>query len=277
MYKASDRVFIVVYRAKTHSCVFTAFTYAAVADPTKLFFGSLDLHLDTSRQRMEHIKVGIVDIRCEMDATMVHALSGWIVLDRLALITGWFGKGNCSMVEQLAIKSRASGGKPLYQEVMMHGHDRSRGQSVAVPSFFILFGEYRRMRWAPPSTVPSQFQVGQDIEKEMVRCRVMPSWHRHDTTQRLRLADDPSLIVPPHFSDDLSPFVPNLGSVVMKAIAFEKVAGHSFQTTVWLGTSTPSRSSQLKCQLRRSQGKGKGKGSKGKHTGKGKGKVSGKF
>ena len=188
-----------------------------------------------------------------MDATMAHALAGWIVIDKLAVVTGWFGKGNCSMVEQLAIKSRASGEKPLYQEVMMHGHDRSRGQSVAVPSFFMLFGEYRKMRWAPPSTVPSQFQVGQDIEDDMVQCSVMPSWYY--TTQRLRLAFDPS------------PFVPNLGNVAMKPVDFDKVAGHSFQTSVWFGTSTPSKASQVNCYIRM-----RGKGSKGKRTGKGKSK-----
>ena len=108
MHKASDRVFIVVHRAKIQSCVFTAWRYAAVADPTQFLLGSLELHLDTTRQRMKHIKVGIVDIRCLMDEGIVHALSEWIVTDRLALITGWFGKDNSEMVKQLARTSGAS-------------------------------------------------------------------------------------------------------------------------------------------------------------------------
>ena len=55
VYKANDRVFLVIHRAKVHSCVWTQFTYAAVADRTQLFFGTLDLILDTSRQRFQQL------------------------------------------------------------------------------------------------------------------------------------------------------------------------------------------------------------------------------
>ena len=91
VYKAG-RVLIVVHRAKIDMCVYTAWNCTAVADSTQVQMGSLDLHLNTARQRVPHIKVGILDIRCAMDDSIVGALAEWIVCDSVALIKGWFGK-----------------------------------------------------------------------------------------------------------------------------------------------------------------------------------------
>ena len=91
VYRFSERVFLVVHRAKVTSCVRTAWTCPAVADSTQVKFGSVTLILDASRQRMERFKVGILDIRCPMDECIVRALAEWIARDKLALITGWFG------------------------------------------------------------------------------------------------------------------------------------------------------------------------------------------
>ncbi len=98
-----------------------------------------------------------------------------------------------------------------------------------------------------PTPVPEHFVVGSDIEADMEPPHLLPSWD---------------------YNEQGSPFVPNLGKVSMKHVAFEKVAAHSFQTSLWLGNSIPSKSSQLK-QFNRSRGKGskgkqKGEGSKGK-------------
>ena len=163
--------------------------------------------------------------------------------DRLALITGWFGMDNSEMVQQLARSSGASWERPLYQEVE-YAADRSRGQSsLTLPSYFIIFGSYRAIRWPNlPSTVPIRFEVGWDILDEMVPCSFMPSWA---------------------YTTEASPFVPHLGKVQMKHVNFERVAAHSFQISLWFGTSTPSKSSQAKCSFRSrgkdSKGKGKGK------------------
>ena len=51
----------------------------------------------------------------------------------------------------------------------------------------------------------------------------------------------------------------------MKHVNSERVAAPSFQISLWFGTSTPSKSSQVKCYNR-----SRGKGSKRKGTGKGK-------
>ena len=48
-----------------------------------------------------------------------------------------------------------------------------------------------------------------------------------------------------------------------------------FQTCVWIGTATPSRSSQNRQAIMKGKGKGKGTG-KGKGKGKGKGEGKGK-
>ena len=201
--------------------------------------GSLDLHLNTARQRVPHIKVGIMDIRCAMDDSIVGALAEWIVCDRVALITGWFGNGNSDMVEKLAFKSGACWKTSLYQEVEF-AEDRSRGTSrsrggrfCTRPSYFIIFGSFRAIRWPPePTVVPHDFDFGSDLEADMEPSHLIPVWENNE--------------------EGLA-FVSHLGNVAMKRVGVSKASPRSSQSSLWLGTATPSKNSQHKF-LARSRG-----------------------
>ena len=73
-------------------CVYAAWNRTAVADSTQVPTSSLDLRLNAARQRVPHIKVGILDIRCAMDDSIFGALAEWTVCDSVALITGWLDR-----------------------------------------------------------------------------------------------------------------------------------------------------------------------------------------
>ena len=106
VYWIEDRVFLVVHRAKVQLCVYTQWaTPTAVAG---LKFGVVDVHLDTTRQRLSIFKLGIVYISCAMDEAVVKALAGMCVCGRVAMVTGWFGKGNRERVAALAQLSGAT-------------------------------------------------------------------------------------------------------------------------------------------------------------------------
>ncbi len=76
--------------------MYSACTSTATAATTQAHFSSLaTVHIDATRQRMPLIKVGIVGIRCPIGDGSIRALAAWIACGRLALLTGWFGKGQC--------------------------------------------------------------------------------------------------------------------------------------------------------------------------------------
>ena len=258
-YWIEDRVFLVVHRAKVRMCVYTRWaTTTAVAG---LDFGVVDVHLDTTRQRLPGFKLGIVYIGCAMDETVVEALAGMCVCGRVAMVTGWFGKGNRERVAALAQLSGATWKTPLYQAVRVQPTAVAGGrvQPTAVaggrvllhPSYFIIFGRYKIVKWpTEPTALPQEFPMS-DLQAEMELASDHPTWPLYERG---------------------SPFVHNFGPVVMKPLDFSKVPGNCFQTNVWFGTAVPSQKSQLKA-IDKSKAKGKGKfwgkrGSKAKGKGK---------
>ena len=121
---------------------------------------------------------------------------------------------------------------------------RSLGESFVHPSFWLFFGYYRQI--TVPATVTEisdTLWLGLDIWEDMLRLEDMPQWERNDVG---------------------SAFVANVGHIKMKPPDWNRWFNGCFQTCLWLGTATPSRSSQMK-----DRGKGKGK-PKGKCKGKGK-------
>ena len=88
-------------------------------------FGTLHLRLDQTRQRLEEVRVGIVDMRAYRSARECeekqNALVQWIVTDRLAVLTGHFGQ-NKQLVSDLAVKARAIHYEPLAQ--IVNGQER---------------------------------------------------------------------------------------------------------------------------------------------------------
>ena len=150
MYMAGRRVLILVHRAKTEACMYTAWTSTAVAVSRLVHFGSLGIHLDTTRQIMLHVKAGSVDIWCPADDGIARALAEWIVCDRVALITGWLGKGNDEMVTKLARSSGASWSVPMCQEVVLHKSAAvADGASLAQPQLL------HHLRHLPGHTIAS--------------------------------------------------------------------------------------------------------------------------
>ena len=77
-------------------------------------------------QRLESIKVGIVDIKGVTHDADVDALVEWIVTDRLAIVTGNFGPMHHTDVSQVAQRAGAIFSTILYQEVHWYS-TRSRG------------------------------------------------------------------------------------------------------------------------------------------------------
>ena len=251
--KVHERCFVFAHRAKVPSVTYTEWNGSpAVAEDEQLRFGSLVIYLDTARQRAKSIRLGVVDLRCQMTDAMVGALADWIVADRVAVVTGWFGYGNGQKVAELAEKSGATWKTPLFQEVRLLNNQANLrnpavannmalhaavadGLGIALPNYFIIFGRFSAITWpSVPTEVPEGFRLGVDLIKDMEVSSDMPCWA---------------------YNERGSPFVSHLGKAAMKPVDFRRVAHYSFQTSVWFGASTPSQRN-----LHRSRGKGKSKG-----------------
>ena len=233
--RVTEKVFAVLHRAKVHSCTFS--TWSIREDGQGIGFGTLTLHMDTSRQRLEDFKIGVLDAGGVLCSPHVAALAEWVVQDRLAALTGFFGNQK-HLISRLAEWSGAVLSTPMYQDVSSWD-DRSRGwRSLVHPSYFLLFGFYRAIRWpSEPAVLPEDFPLGDDIWHGMIPVERVPWWD---------------------LNEEGSVFVPNHGNVKMKPVDWERWCPHTFQTCVWLGTATPSKSSQRK------RGTGKGKGARGR-------------
>ena len=253
--KQQHSVYAALHRAKVTSARFQEKQIRSRGEEG-IQFGTLHLTMDDSRQRMAEVRLGILDVRREVNSADVAALSNWIVLDRLSLLTGNFGsaKNTCAWVSALAHRSGATSNMPLYQSVRCPHH-----QDVWLhPTFFILYACYRRIVIKPPEVadIPDDLQLGDDLWTGMLPLRKVPTWS---------------------LNEQGSAFAGFIGSIHMKPPDWKRWFHHCFQTILWLGTSTPSYCSQLKrnvLDVDRSRGKGEGKGgksAKGKGKGKGKG------
>jgi hypothetical protein len=204
---------------------------------------AITLHLGMSnmRQRLEQINIGFLTVKGSVSEDEHQALVQWLVVSRIAILTGFFGD-NKGFVETLAMDAAAIGYTPFYQDLWCK-NNRSRGwEFLTHPSYFLLFGLYRAMRWPVSTpTLPDDFELGEDIRNDMIPIRHSPGW--------------------PH-NDEGSTSVPNLGNIKMKEVDWNRWCPHTFQTCLWLGTATPSKKSQEKSKLR-----SRGKGSKHNRTG----------
>ena len=211
---------------------------------------AIRLHVTMSekRQRLEQINIGFLTVQGSVSEAENQALVQWLVVSRIAILTGFFGD-NKGLVETLAIKAAAIGYTPFYQDLWCQ-NNRSRGwECLTHPSYFLLFGLYRAMRWpASTPTLPDDFELGEDIRNDMILIRHSPEWPRNDQG---------------------STSVPKLGNIKMKEVDWNKWCPQTFQTCLWLGTATPSKKSQEKSKLR-SRGKGSKHNSTGKARGSGK-------
>ena len=62
IYQTGNRALIAVRRAKIRTVVYTVWKRPAVTDSTQVQFGLVSLRLDTTRQRIKPLKIGLVDI-----------------------------------------------------------------------------------------------------------------------------------------------------------------------------------------------------------------------
>ena len=197
-----------------------------------IFFGTLTVDMDETRQRIPRVKVGLLELWREPTEADLQALTAWVVMDRIDMLTGYFASFGAA-VSKLAEATRAISWTPMYQAVKFDG------RTWVHPSFWLFFGYYRRI--AVPDKIPSKWpglEFGRCIMRGVVEMKDVPTWPRNDIG---------------------SAFLQNVGTIKMKTVDWNRWFDGCFQTCVWLGTSTPSKASQAKWERAASQGKGKGK------------------
>jgi hypothetical protein len=275
--RLSERTFVAVNRAKVKGCTRKARKNISVetGDAEMMEFSSLLLSLDTERQRCKSITIGVVDLNeawqkgSSWTDQEADRLAEWIIVDRVAILTGRFGS-NTNMVSRIGEKAGAICMQPCYCSVRMTAvADSYQSRYRSHPSYFMLFGFFNSIAvHHEPSEVPSYFQVGDDIAREMIRVADMPRWR---------------------YNERGSALVPHLKKIRMKAVNWSHWIDNVYETFLHLGTSTQGRGSIWKPPHKgKDKGKGKGKGKdkghpelnstycKGKDKGKGKGKDKGR-
>ena len=154
-------------------------------------------------------------------------------------MTGWWGCDNEDQVGQLAERCESTWGAPLYNDIrFLQPHAAVAEEPTwTTCTYFLLFGKCFSVTWPEqPSDVPHDFSLGDDIRRALRPVANMPRWQRGKARSGAQ----------------------NLGKVKMKQVAWQKGCEYCFQTSLWLGESVPSVSSQCKT-VRRAKGKGKGK------------------
>ena len=186
------------------------------------------------------MSIAYVRVSPKVPDKVLPALQQYIVVNRLATITGVFQNTSPAFTNALG-SAGAVGMMPSYQALP---YPQSRGMDAlpAVagnrthPTYFVFFGAYTEMSWPrAPRMLPAEFVLA-DIEEEMIPVCELPEW--------------------PH-NDIGSAYVQHLGKIKMKHPDFNKWCQGTFETTLWIGQATPSKSSQFK---RKGKGKGKRKG-----------------
>ena len=122
VHRLTPKMFVALHRAKVTGSRFHTWSirnHSAVAGnddgiAEDVAFGSLELQLDTSRQRLPCFKLGILDARHVGSTKEVAALAEWVVVDRLAMLTGFFSPHQ-ELMRELATMSGAIFRMPVYQ------------------------------------------------------------------------------------------------------------------------------------------------------------------
>ncbi len=244
VYRLSDTVFVALHKAKVHCAVQVVWSARSRGKAEKkLRFCSLHLTLNDTRQAKKEMTLGIIDVKDVLSAADVDAVVSWVVMDRIAILTGHFGTDKW-MIERIAKEANAIHDEVLAQWITFPS--RSRGKaSWTHPTYFMCFGFHREVRMPEPQELPPDWEIGSDLYREMIECGDVPEWTANDMG---------------------SAYVPQLGLIKMKQINFERWCPFVLQTCLWVGTSTPS----LKCQAAQiARSGGKSGQHKGHHKGQG--------
>ena len=252
--RLSPTMFIALHKAKCKTAIFTAFHPRSRGHDGGVHFGTLKLTLEVDKQRMDGVKVGIVDVRAEVTPDDVHAVVAWAVLGRHDMMTGFFGNytNTPAFVTELATRSNAISFTPMYQSI------RGPHGALVHPTWWIFYAYYKKIQTPefPAEVSENTLNLGQDIWDDMLPWDTTPVWALN------------------HWG---SPWIRHIGTIKMKKPDWSKWFDGCFQTVMWLGTATPSHRSQAKQAERAKRSgarNGKGKG-KGKGEGEGKGKCNG--
>ena len=113
-----DSVWMVVNRAKVRSCHFAEGYYRSCGKSCPLFFGELKLVMKTTRQRMEHITIGVISIQGKVSGHERRMLAHWIVENRIAILGGFWGTNTAGFVKELAVEAGAVNNGPCSQQLL---------------------------------------------------------------------------------------------------------------------------------------------------------------
>ena len=128
-------------------------------------------------------------------------------------------------MRELAIEAGAVGNGQCSQQLLIHNTRSRELEPRTHPSYMLMLVPYRQISWHHPAVGEKYFDMGRDVEAELIPVKEVPVWP---------------------LNEEGSANVPNLGNIKMKDPDFEKWCTGSFQTCVWIGTSTPSIRLQLK-------------------------------
>ena len=218
----ASSVWIVVNRCKVTKMTFIEGSYRSGGSVPAISFGHVSLYLNTARQRMEQINIGVLFVHRAASKTDKERMTQWLVVKKIAILCGFYPKGEnaCNFASNLARDAGAIGWGPCAQEVDVK-NNRSGGMVTKThPSFIMCFGFFNRFWWPPSTAVPDDFVMGADVLKELVPTQEVPQWEENY---------------------EGSTSVPQLGTIKQKAPNFQMWCRNSFQNCVWMGTSIPSK------------------------------------
>ena len=233
-----------------------------------LQFGTLTVHFHGGNlEPGEYVRIGIVVTRHRLTDAQVDALAQWIILHRLAVLTGFFARAHdhrftdkvavlhnvddepetrcvwdCdSPLMQLARRTRAVGSEPLFQQVDLATCPTKR-QIWAIPVPWMFFGYERAIK--QPASIPrvrldsDGVDFGDDLCLELMRQEYIPYW-------------------PPNTHGHA--YVPFLEVIRMTPINWDIWFDGCFMTAVRFGKSfTPRKSKhQRRLEFHRVEGKRK--------------------
>jgi len=168
-------------------------------------FGTLTVHFhDGGCEPGDSVRIGLAVIRHRMTDPQIEALAQWIILHRIAVLTGIIARShdhrtcrkmtvyNSAWVAQtsqkhsrdsplmdLAKKTRAIGDGPLFQEVDMADHTDER-KIWAIPIPWLFFGFEKAIKQpcsvARPSIDARNMTFGTDLEHELMEKVHIPCW-----------------------------------------------------------------------------------------------------
>ena len=247
-----DRVQTVTFEERVLSC-------SEHESDEDLQFGTLTLHFHGGGvDPGDYVRIGIVVARFRLTDAQVDALAQWIILHRLAVLTGFFARAHdhrftdkvavlhnvddepetrcvwdCdSPLMQLARRTRAVGSEPLFQQVDLAQCVDER-QIWAIPIPWMFFGYEKAIK--QPVSVPRPWidarglDFGDDVSDELMRQKHIPYWANNK---------------------DGHAYVPFLDIIRMTPVDWKHWFDGCFMTAVRIGRSPTPRSTHKKASRR---------------------------